>query len=537
MNNTNINNKNNKDKEQNTTSDEVNLLRSDTETEDIFTDAEEQLLLTPVESHVEAASMEQVPNAQISEAEAAMEKLSMVNTSLQTQEKTAQPIPNTSLQTHEKTAASTTKDDSTKEADTDRVYTRRQFTTASRRRIKANIRSGMTYDEAREKEIKRLVEKHGTELSTSSKRNRSNLNTPESAPLKKKSATDKAEDTGLNTVPPKQSQGMSYRDATATSKVAITHELHPVETLTEDQMEKIQNVFMDAIVEAEGSPKVQKVVQRDGWICITCFNTETRDWFLRVGKTIMPYEGARIRVVDGADMPKMHTCIMHISKNQARDYTKNQLMQRVKKQNEDIDTTLWKAIKAEPSAKGDVTLIFSADAASLPALHRQNDELWVNLGKFPVKIRGIKQVERKKQPADRKGRSGISSRPQRPEKRESRRNDDRDLLSSRHHERRRHEDRRPLERRRVEEERSHRRDSERDSRREETSSSRRRHERSPRRREERSPRRNATNKQGGSSSGRPRTSNASSSKTANDGKMEAPKASPRREPSLKNTKN
>lgn len=290
---------------------------------------------------------------------------------------------------------------------------RRRFTGASQRRIRKLIRDGMTPDEARDMEAERYdlwkaeQEKQKADLNKpadSKKRPRSDGSTPEK-PGKKSanSGTNESSSTTTNQVLNPNQAGtsqstilnsekpgtISYRDVAAHCKVAIMHAHHPCETLREEEIKKIKRAIADELdkVEADG-PVLQFVAnaRRDGWLSVTCNNKETKDWMIKIGSTMQPWKDAQLKVADTNEMPKLHTCVAHISPEETMP--KERFASRVAKQNPGLNTSSWRILRVDKEKNGGQTFAFAVDDASLAYLQKNNCRLFLTLSKIQIRIKG-----------------------------------------------------------------------------------------------------------------------------------------------------
>jgi hypothetical protein len=379
---------------------------SDTECSEVFTDVEEQLLATPLSQKAESTNeVPRNPEPVIDEAELAMEKLQL--TSEQAEQTTEMPEPKEPAQIAATTVASeATSRPSTSTANgiaTERYGERRRrfFTTASKRRIRACIKHGMTPEEARETEKQRLAKLKSllpdNHSSTSSKRTRSGSQTPDSGPSRKKtlavvhSKTERTiEEEGSRTSPKPGTSGISYRDITATSKVAVIHEEYP-EKLTDQQISDIKLNLMLAIEDATICPQFTTHAHREGWLSITCNTSESKNWILSITQKLKPAD-VNIRVVEGADIPKMYTCFTFVPKDEFyTHWTKENFIKRVAKQNPVLCTKSWRTIRMEHSKRDPGTnFVFTIDEASARVLETLDFRPFLNIGKIRVDVKGYK---------------------------------------------------------------------------------------------------------------------------------------------------
>ncbi|XP_055386149.1 uncharacterized protein LOC129615105 [Condylostylus longicornis] len=282
------------------------------------------------------------------------------------------------------------------------------FSGASKRRIAVYIRDGMSPQEAREYEKKRLenLKKCMAEATPShpQKRERSEGIAPNSGILKRMTTEDSVQNRTSRNTSQTYPTKPPHRDPTTQTKVAIAHGLHPDHKLSEFQMGKIKVAIMDEMDKLKDlHPQFTAASERDGWISVTCNNKSTKDWVTSVCSKIKPWEGCNIKVLDWWDIPKPHVCIAYVPKDETtRNLSKEKFLSRIAKQNPELQISSWRILRIDKEMSGGTSITFSTDDSGLNGLRKVGFRIFFNFFQITVRVKGKKFT-------DVEGRAGPST--------------------------------------------------------------------------------------------------------------------------------
>lgn len=248
---------------------------------------------------------------------------------------------------------------------------RKRLSGAQRKKLvkERKMREG-TWTEARPKGRPKLTTSHQTDpgegtssgvgrqdqpkagtSSRAEKRPRSNPNTPDSQEHTHKRARD-----------------VSYKDATLGTRMAVVHEKHPAEELTEEQAKTVERRVVELIFSDTASgPPLQFMSTKfaQGILWIVCANDESKRWLTETIPGLGNlWEGASLRVVEAKDLPKRPKVMVWIPDNEMEADTIKTALQR---QNPGLKAKEWVTLNRKVTGSGQ-TLVFTVDPASYTRL-------------------------------------------------------------------------------------------------------------------------------------------------------------------------
>lgn len=234
---------------------------------------------------------------------------------------------------------------------------RRRLTNAQKKHLHKMIADGKTFAEA----IGIIREKEKSLGIATTKRQRSDDSQPEN--------------------PPKRKPGLSYRDAVTGIKVAIAAENFPEVELTLEQLNKVDDAIMDAVerIPLDGTRVSFSYCSfKPGYMILTCVNEESKKWILSVIPTLTPWEGARLRCMDGDDLPKPFIHLVWIPGQV--EITPKSILDRMMRQNDGMCTQNWVVVNDLKNDRGH-TLTVSVDAKSEKYLRDRDYSVYLRFGK------------------------------------------------------------------------------------------------------------------------------------------------------------
>lgn len=273
-------------------------------------------------------------------------------------------MPSTSTKTNAEAIMNASADDMDN-MDTDQVIPKkRRMTNGQKKRLHKMIAGGKSFAEA----IEVIREEEKSMSSNSNKRQRSDDSPP------------------VN--PPKRKAGMSYRDAVTGIKVAITAANFPEVELTLEQLNKVDDAIMNAVeaIPLDGiRVSFSYCSYKPGYMILTCVNEESKKWITSTIPTLTPWEGAKLKCMDGDDLPKPFIHLVWIPGQV--EITPKSILERMMRQNEGMCTTNWVVVNDLKNEKGH-TLTVSVDAKSEKYLKERDYSVYLRFGKVTFRPKG-----------------------------------------------------------------------------------------------------------------------------------------------------
>lgn len=185
----------------------------------------------------------------------------------------------------------------------------------------------------------------------------------------------------------------SFKEAIEGQKMAIIHqdmEGH----LTEEDTGKLKTWIIqriDSMGEEEGKvyPRFTEARYRAGALHIVCSDAASRGWLGRQLEQAVPWEGARLRLVEAKNLPKPVRAMVWIPGPQEEP---GAIIKRIGRQNP-VDTKRWTVVDRKDDPKGQQLVVLmdqkSWDHLGSVCQHRP----YVNLTRIQFKLLGKKQQE------------------------------------------------------------------------------------------------------------------------------------------------
>ncbi|KAG5866236.1 hypothetical protein JTB14_027638 [Gonioctena quinquepunctata] len=274
-----------------------------------------------------------------------------------------------------------------RETDGDAAVKRRRLPKRGRKVLRRLLGEGVEYETALAKVLRDLnipaatPEEGGPSTSkTTSKRLRSDDNCSSGAEAKKL----RGEGIGL----------MSFSAVVEGIRVGIIHSEYPTQLIDNEHLELLQKAIMEAV---EKIPeKVDRQIRflgcthQPGWLVLTCADQESRNWLKATVETLEPWEGAALRIVEGAEMPKPHVCVAYIPDLVGGKRTSPEsVLNRLRRANRNLLTQEWKILSCDESGSGH-TWTFSMDEGSVRALEQLDFKPYFNFGRVQFRLKALK---------------------------------------------------------------------------------------------------------------------------------------------------
>lgn len=258
---------------------------------------------------------------------------------------------------------------------------------AAKRRLKALIAKGHTYEKARELAMAPMPP-------PTPKRQRSDGSTPETKDnhgnnKKKRRHTSKEVENSRSQDTEENPSGMDYKEALTGIRMGIIPKNFPAEMMSADEIDKLQDYIMEQVLGLEGAgftPAFRGSAARQGWLMVTCGNEPTAEWLQRSADNFKPWEGAKLRALGEDLLPKPIVLTGYFPHSAGTETEK--ILKFVNIQNENLDTKEWKVLKRIEEGKS-VLLALLIDAMSAEHLKRDNYNLNFRFGQVRLRARNF----------------------------------------------------------------------------------------------------------------------------------------------------
>lgn len=220
-------------------------------------------------------------------------------------------------------------------------------TAAERKKIRKMIRKGHSYEVAK------------SMITTSQKRARSDGSTPEGAISKRPRELGE-----------KEGDSHSYSQVVSGVRIGITPENFPESLLTETQVGLLKGAILRGMKDLKGEgllPQFSGAIDNPGWVVFHCDNRATADWLKTITTTIVPWEGARLRAVEGEEIPHRSVVVGYFPGGAG--VSNKEILGYLRLQNGGSFWNQWKLLRREVHGK-DVRLVYSVDPFSVSELRK-----------------------------------------------------------------------------------------------------------------------------------------------------------------------
>lgn len=219
---------------------------------------------------------------------------------------------------------------------------------AARKRLKRLLAEGMEYEEARTKALQ-----SANPTTPAKKRPRSDGNTPDNTPAKR--ARNPVEQSAKREVSPKVGAA-TYSQVASVTRMAVLLESFPEDLLTTAQLDQVKQAIRNEIWKGThegGPPSFQDCLYRTGYLVFLCKDQVTTDWMRSTIPNISPWEGARLRVEDEANVPKGK--ILQALLPNSSNLGDEELLKAIAVQNPTMRAHTWRQLGRE--ARGNASLL------------------------------------------------------------------------------------------------------------------------------------------------------------------------------------
>lgn len=175
--------------------------------------------------------------------------------------------------------------------------------------------------------------------------------------------------------------------------IAVCSQAYPLNLLTTEQITAVTIAIMDKIVENKDGklkPQFTSSVRKAGYLSITCKDELTRLWLVKIVPTLVPWEGARLYVLNG-DALSRPILAMAIITNDA-NYDSPRIMKLLAGQNDHYNFKAWRCLRGWIREKT-VTIVWAIDQRSADLLKENHNKLFFALGTIKVDLKSVDQAD------------------------------------------------------------------------------------------------------------------------------------------------
>lgn len=171
-------------------------------------------------------------------------------------------------------------------------------------------------------------------------------------------------------------------------KVDISHQKYPEVRLNDEEIMKIKNSLLAEIDETEDLPAdigFISTISEDGWLSLTCQNTQTKDWLMGAISKLNSTLNMDIKACIGGALLHTFICTLHISPEDIM--APDALKHRLAKQNVGLSTNEWRFLKAVKNERGGQTVTYCIDAKSKSIIETRGSKLFLNFSQTIVEVK------------------------------------------------------------------------------------------------------------------------------------------------------
>lgn len=166
--------------------------------------------------------------------------------------------------------------------------------------------------------------------------------------------------------------------------------MHPEEILTAQQIQLVKKSLLVEMDKGDKNCPTLKFVATDatdGWLSITCHDTETKKWLMSAVGRIKPWKSSSLRITQGNEVPKLFTCVTFVPEEDLM--TKDVFLSRIARQNTNVCTKGWRVLRITKEKSGGETITFSVDEKSKDYILSQGCKLFLNFSQVHIRMKGL----------------------------------------------------------------------------------------------------------------------------------------------------
>lgn len=179
----------------------------------------------------------------------------------------------------------------------------------------------------------------------------------------------------------KPGPGVTFKEMAVALPIAITTVDYPETRLSREQLAVLKEALVTAIgnlVNPPVRPNFRNCDFKQGYLLLACGDAGTASWLKEVAATLTPWEGAALKAIEAADLPKLHPFTAYVF-DSCNDST-SRILQLMENQNSGLSTKSWRVVTRKTVAKT-VELLLEVDEKSADTIEANNSLLNYKFGK------------------------------------------------------------------------------------------------------------------------------------------------------------
>ncbi|KAL9697111.1 hypothetical protein quinque_000552 [Culex quinquefasciatus] len=181
--------------------------------------------------------------------------------------------------------------------------------------------------------------------------------------------------------------GITFKELADAVPIAITTEGYPATRLSMEQLVVVKEALITMIgnlVNPVVRPNFRSCEFKQGYLTLACGDACTASWLKETITSLIPWEGASLKAIEVADLPKLHSFTAYVF-DSCNDST-GRILQLMENQNIGLSTKSWRVIKRKVIAKT-VELLLEVDEKSAETIAANNSHLNFKFSK--VRLRKV----------------------------------------------------------------------------------------------------------------------------------------------------
>ncbi|KAL1399345.1 hypothetical protein pipiens_008281 [Culex pipiens pipiens] len=169
--------------------------------------------------------------------------------------------------------------------------------------------------------------------------------------------------------------GITFKELADAVPIAITTEGYPATRLSMEQLVVVKEALITMIgnlVNPVVRPNFRSCEFKQGYLKLACGDACTASWLKETITSLIPWEGASLKAIEVADLPKLHSFTAYVF-DSCNDST-GRILQLMENQNIGLSTKSWRVIKRKVIAKT-VELLLEVDEKSAETIAANNSHL------------------------------------------------------------------------------------------------------------------------------------------------------------------
>lgn len=173
----------------------------------------------------------------------------------------------------------------------------------------------------------------------------------------------------------KPGPGVSFKEMAEAIPVAILCEDYPANRLSREQLAAVKEALLKVIgdlVNPDVNPNFRSCEYKQGYLQLACGDVDTASWLKVAATDLKPWEGAALKAVEVAELPKLHLFMGYFFDSDKDPSAR--ILQMVENQNKGLNTKAWRVVTRKVMSKT-VELMLEVDEKSSADIVAKNFHL------------------------------------------------------------------------------------------------------------------------------------------------------------------